>query len=91
MPHGKIGFNPRLSGNVKSVWSLDGVWGTYEKTADASKIFINDGTLTISTLSLPYYKNVSEVVIDGKAVEFKTENGNIVFEKTKIKEYISVK
>ena len=91
MPHGKIGFNPRLLGNFKSVWSLDSVWGTYEKTADTSKIFINDGTLTISTLALPYYKKVSEVVIDGKAVEFKTENGNIVFEKTKIKEYISVK
>lgn len=91
MPHGKIGFNPKLEGNFKSVWSLDGVWGSYEKTADASKICINDGTLTIGTLALPYYNNVSEIVIDGKAVDFNVENGNVVFEKTEIKEYISVK
>ena len=30
MPHGKIGFNPKLGGNFRSVWSLDGVWGSYE-------------------------------------------------------------
>jgi len=91
MPHGRIGFNPKLEGNFRSVWSLDGVWGKYEKNTDETKICINDGTLTISTLALPYYKNVSEVVIDGKAVDFKAENGNIVFEKTEIKEYILVK
>ena len=91
MPHGKIGFNPRLSGDFKSVWSLDCAWGSYKKTDTETTITVFDGSLPIESLVLPYLSNVNEIIIDGKNVDFDFADGKLTFDKCQIKEYICIK
>lgn len=91
MPHGKIGFNPKLSGDFNSVWSLDCAWGSYSKASDETIIKINDGVLGISTLTLPYVNGVDAVIADGKNIDFTFDGGNITFDKINIKDSLVVK
>ena len=91
MPHGKIGFNPKLDGDFKSVWSLDCAWGSYTKTNDETTIKVTDGALSISTLSLPYINGVKSVIADGKSIDFGFDGNNITFDKIIIKDSLVVK
>ena len=76
MPRKTIGFSPiGEAERFFSLWSLDCGWGSYEKTAEFTKIRIEGGELTANTFRLPYLQEVTQVWIDGKQEEFSFRDG----------------
>jgi len=83
MPNFTIGFNPIVEGDFRCFWSLDSGWGTFERDNETVSIKILYGELKIARLALPFMTPIS-IRIDGEDINFKTENGEIVFEKREI-------
>ena len=83
MPNFTIGFNPIVEGDFRCFWSLDSGWGTFERDNKTVSIKILYGELKITRLALPFLTPES-IRIDGEDINFKTENGEIVFEKREI-------
>lgn len=91
LPKFKIGFNPiRNADNFKCLWSLGTGWGNVEINKNRTRININDGKLTLSTLELPYIKNAEKLIIDGRELTFEMKNGNLIFEKTEVNKYAEI-
>ena len=79
MPHGMIGFNPKLSGYFKSIWSLDCGWGNFECDEGWCKVNMISGKLPLDELRVPFEK-VSKVVVDGKEItDYRVEGRSILF------------
>lgn len=90
LPFGRIGFNPRLSGDFKSFWSLGTGWGQYVKTECFSEIKVYAGKVKLKSINLPYVKSVSKVISDGCEIEFGFDSGIVTFEDTVITEGIKI-
>ncbi len=70
MPDQTLGFDPILPGDFRSLWFTGDAWGTYEKTADKTKLTVLSGTLHLHTLHLPYMTEVETVLVDGQPAKF---------------------
>ncbi len=75
MQDGKLGFAPILSGDFRSIWSVDAAWGRFERVGGKTTLTVCGGNLTLDALELPYYADVNSVSVDGKAVTFTFANG----------------
>lgn len=93
LPHGYIGFNPYIKSNFKSVWSVDGAYGTFETDADGKTAIIQiiEGEISLSSLGIKFAEQVLSLKIDGKEVGFTFSDGIIGFEKVTITEKAEIK
>ena len=78
-----IGFSP-VTSNGKYIFSVCQSWGTVEFDNNSYKISILGNPLTLSSVSLPISKNITSVLADGEAIDFKLSDEGIVLGKIKI-------
>lgn len=91
LPHGRIGFNPiEKKEHFRCMWSLGTGWGNVMVSAKNTTISLLRGELKISSVRLPYIKEVSRVLIDGKEIDFTFENSVIKFSEYRITDRIEV-
>ena len=90
MPHNHIGFNPYITGNFKSIWSLADAWGDFALNGSAAKINVYEGEINLKSIGLKFVDNISEVKIDGENVDFEFKNGVIYFNKTGISNCVEI-
>lgn len=80
LPARTIGFNPKFSGDFKTVWSLGTGWGSFERTENTVKITLLDGKINLKCVKLPFAKGIKGIKCDGKDLTFTFNGGNIEFE-----------
>ena len=88
LPHGSIGFFPRGQGDFRCLWSLGTGWGSVEFAGSKVKITVTEGVLDLSRVEIPGADKVTSLLIDGKPVSFRAEDGSVVFEKTAVKQAV---
>ncbi|KKL58712.1 hypothetical protein LCGC14_2222640, partial [marine sediment metagenome] len=84
MPRGLVGFDPlveTMAGTFDCFWSLDSGWGMYRMARRKTELTVQYGSLTLSTLDLPYLagKKVKSVTAGGRKVKFEACDGTICF------------
>ncbi len=90
MPKGHIGFSPYKTDNFSAIWSLDSAWGTFTLSGKTAKVEILEGSLSLSSLGLPFLKTVSAFKIDGAETAYTYIDGTIRFAKTDISESLEI-
>ncbi|MBQ6163223.1 MAG: hypothetical protein IJK23_01980 [Clostridia bacterium] len=75
LPDGEMGFDPVLPGDFRAPWFAGGAWGEYERGARETVLTVFSGTLCLSRLRLPYLKNVTRVLCDGREIPFSFRDG----------------
>lgn len=91
LPHNFIGFNPVIKEeNFRTVWFLSSGWGNMLKSSDKVRINVIDGNAELSCIGLEFIKKPQKLFIDTKELTFSFENGNIIFDKTVIKQYAEI-
>ena len=91
LPKGYIGFSPVIDGDFKCIFSLGTGWGEFERTEREQKILIKDGKLVLSSFDTNLENAPKELMIDGKKISFKFNDGLISFKKTEIINELVVK
>lgn len=83
MPRGKIGFSPlEKREKFKSVWSLDGAWGTYEADVSGAALKISRGKLKLREIKFGGMDlSKAKIYADGVEVAFKVCGGSAVFDR----------
>ena len=89
LPRGYLGFAPKLDGDFRCVWSVDGAWGEFELTEGKATLTVVEGELTLSSFGVAS-REVKSVKLDGKTVDFSFEHGRIAFEKTVVSDSIEI-
>ncbi len=85
LPRGRIGFHPLVNReNFRSIWSLGTGWGNVVIRETKTVITVVRGALRLSSIRLPYLKNMSGLRIDGKETDFAFADGIVSFEKCAI-------
>ncbi len=91
LPKGYIKFAPKVKkNNFKCIWSLGTGWGEFLKNENTATLKVKDGSIKLSAFGSSL-KNVKEVYIDSKKVDFTEKNGFVYFKETEIKEGITIK
>lgn len=90
MPKGYIGFNPHNAENFKTIWSVDGAWGEFKINNNNVKLEVTEGEIKLTSFGVKFAKDVKSLKIDGKAIDYKFENGIIYFDETEIKESLEL-
>jgi hypothetical protein len=91
LPKGYIKFAPKINqNNFKCIWSLGTGWGEFIKEENKAAFTVIEGSVKLCSFD-GAIKNVKEVIIDGKNIEFSENDGLISFEKSEIKESLIIK
>lgn len=90
LPHKKMGFSPRETGDFRCLWSLEGAWGNVTVTEERVAVNIVEGTLTLSAFVLPKGTRVVSLIIDGRSVPFRREGDTLIFAEREIQKSICV-
>ena len=91
LPHGTIGFDPKVSKeNFSCIWSLGTGWGTYTKNKNTTQIKLISGKLSLTAIKLPYLKKLFKVLVDGKEITYNFSDGTVTFEKITITDNITI-
>lgn len=90
LPRGRIGFNPYVKDNFKTIWSVDGAWGEFELSCGCAEVRIAEGEIELSSFGAKFAESVSELRIDGKTVAFEYDDGVVRFDKIRIKKSLTV-
>ncbi len=91
LPHGTIGFEPKVSKeNFSCIWSLGTGWGTYTKNKNTTQIKLISGKLSLTAIKLPYLKKLFKVLVDGKEITYNFSDGTVTFEKITITDNITI-
>lgn len=90
LPNKFIGFNPYKKDKFRSIWSVDGAWGEFVLDDDKVSISVIEGKITLSSLGLNFYDNISNLKIDGKLIDFNFKNGIIYFDEIEISEKMEI-
>lgn len=91
MAKSEIGFNPKINPkNFRSIFSVGGAWGNVQMTKKSTRINLCDGELFLKKLTLPYITSISNVLVDGKEVDFCFSDGAFTFEGVKVEDYIEI-
>lgn len=90
LPNAHIGFCPRITGDFKSVWSVDGAWGGFSLSGNKAAVSVAEGSVTLRSLGCKFFESVSEVKIDGRCVEFEYANGRITFSETSVVNLVEI-
>ena len=84
IPNQHIGFNPYITENFTSIWSVAHAWGNFEINDNSAKFNISEGEINLKSLSLKFCNNILNLKIDGNDVDFEFKNGIIYFKETTI-------
>jgi non-lysosomal glucosylceramidase len=81
-----MGFNPCLNqrDEFRCFWSLGSGWGIFKSSKSQVSIQVKYGKLKLKRLKLPFLKGrkIESILVDGKSVGFKEENGEITLDNT---------
>lgn len=91
MPNKHIGFNPYITEDFKSIFSVANAWGTFTIKNNTVSILIHGGQLKLTSIGLPFVKNIKSMKSDGKNISFAFENGNLIFDETVINNCVEIK
>ncbi len=84
LPNGHIGFNPYRKGDFSIIWSVDGAWGEFEIVGNSAVLIINEGELKLKSFGAKFCETISELIIDGKKIDFEFKDGSLKFDELKI-------
>lgn len=84
LPNRHIGFNPYKKDKFAVIWSVDGAWGNFEIDGNSSVLIIHEGELKLKSFGAKFCGTVSELIIDGKKIDFEFKDGKLTFDETKI-------
>lgn len=91
LPNNELRFNPVIKTvPFKAFFAVDGAWGMFKKEDNKTVIEILEGELELKALELPFIKNVKQILIDGKAVDFIHKGDKIIFENYKFTDKIEI-
>lgn len=80
LPHGTIGFCPRLSGDFRTFFSVGTAWGTYSRRDDGADLILSEGKLTLSAFLPGTGKPPRTVLADGEPVGFRADGDAVRFD-----------
>ncbi len=89
LPHGYIGFAPKLAGDFKTVWSVEGAWGEFELSKGKAVLALCEGKLALKAFGIKS-DSIKSVKIDGKDAAFEYRDGRIIFAETVIGDRLEV-
>ena len=85
MPHGALGFAPKIAGNDFScVWSAGNAFGTFTLTPESAALTVLFGSLSLKQLAVGGFTGVKAVCADAKPIAFTEVNGGVTFPETRI-------
>ena len=84
LPHGHLGFSPYRTDRFKAPWSLEGAWGEFSVDGEAVTLSVNEGGVTLTSLGLPFVKEVRCIRLEGEEIPFAFEGGCVTFASTRI-------
>ncbi len=90
MPHETVGFDPVLSGNFRSFWSLGQGYGSFEKSASRVVLSVVEGALPLRAIRLPFVREVLSVVVDGTPISCNFVNETLHFNRTKVQKELAI-
>ena len=91
LPRGTIGFDPKINkDNFRCIWSLGTGWGNVVIGKSKTAINLNDGSLKLTSVKLPYVDNISSVIADGNNIDFSFCDGVVSFEEMSIEKSLEV-
>lgn len=90
MPHNHIGFNPYKKDKFNCIWSLDNVWGSIAIDTEKATLSVFEGSVTLQSFGLKFCDSIKSVFADGKAIDFKFENGNVCFDSISISNTLEI-
>jgi len=76
---GMIGFNPvEKEKTFRTVWSVDGAWGTVEIDGTHARIEVLEGALRANRFELPGLEKITAVKVNGEDAEYAAEGCAVV-------------
>ena len=87
MTENHIGFNP-INRVGKYLFSICESWGTVEFDSKSCRLSVLGEALELNSISIPNFKDITGVMVDGSAVDFKIEDGRIFLGNAKINKEI---
>lgn len=91
LPHQSVGFEPVGNPeNFRCFWSVGTGWGVFAKDGGKVRLTIEEGSLALREIALPFLANASSLTIDGENVPFRQENGAVRFESACIRRELAV-
>ena len=88
MTKGYIGFSPIKKGDGRYVWSVADSWGSVSYADKKCTLTVLGDSLTLSAFSAG--DEISSLRVDGKRLDFRKEDGSIVFETVTVKKVLEV-
>ncbi len=76
---GRIGFAPRVQGDVRFFFSVDSGWGVYERLKDTARLTVLGGLLEPRSFGHGLQGPASGVQLAGEAIDFKTDGASVQF------------
>ncbi len=90
LPHKWIGFYPRVQTTpFKCFWSLETAWGQFELRDQSAKLWVAEGSLCLSAFGIAA-KNIQQVKIDGKEVNFTCRENKVHFSERQIEKTLEL-
>jgi len=80
LPRGRLGFRP-LKGEGRFFWCVEGAWGEAEVKENGLALRVTEGRLALRRLALNGAEKARRAALNGRAVSFAAEDGDIVFER----------
>ena len=75
-----IGFAPRVKpGSFATFWSAQQAWGTYRQKRRRAELDVLYGSLTLKELAVKVRGKEPKVLLNGKEVEARVEDGAVRF------------
>ncbi|MBR2461450.1 MAG: hypothetical protein IKB34_09505, partial [Clostridia bacterium] len=90
MTRNLIGFAPVLN-NGKYLFSVCKSWGSVELRDGRCTVSVLGNGLVLNSISLPDAEKITSVTVDGVSIDFKADNGRIIFEKVEVHKELSLK
>ncbi|HBF15746.1 MAG TPA: hypothetical protein DDW30_08765 [Clostridiales bacterium] len=92
LPAARIGFSPRTEGAFRCLFSVGTCYGSYARAEDgATELALEEGTLTLGALTLPYLTAPQSLHIDGEAAPFTFDGKTLTFPKRSIRKTLKVR
>ena len=76
--------------NFKSFFSLGAGWGMFSIKDNKVRIKLEEGTLDLSEIGLPFIKQVKRLAIDGEARDYTFAEGRVSFAECVIRDSVEI-
>jgi len=91
LPKKHIGFDPRVNqGSFRSFFSVGTGWGVFTQTESCASIRLEEGTLQLESIGLPFANQVTAVCVDGQPQSFTFKDGMLTFAMCTVKDTVEI-